>query len=65
MTELAGHVGFASPMTARTFSRRRTSRVELLATAALAISLIVAATAVSIGVARAQMVHGAAIEKIC
>ncbi len=65
MTELAGTIGFASPVTARKFSRRRTLRVELLATAALAISLIIAATAVSIGMARAQMLHGAATEKIC
>jgi hypothetical protein len=65
MTELAGTIGFASPMTARKSSRRRTLRVELLATAALAISLIVAATAVSIGMARAQMLQGTAIEKIC
>ncbi len=65
MTELAGDVGFTSPMTTRKLSRRRTLRIELLATAALAVSLIVAATAVSIGMARAQMLHAAAIEKIC
>jgi hypothetical protein len=63
MTELAGNVGFASPMTARKFTRRRILGVELLATAALAISLIVAATAVSIGMARAQMLHAAVMER--
>ncbi len=65
MTELAGGVGFTSPTTTEKLSRRRLLRIELLATAALAISLIVAATAVSIGMVRAQMLHAATIEKIC
>jgi hypothetical protein len=54
MTELTGMVGFASPITEQKFSRRRNLGVELLATVALAISLVIAATAVSIGMARAQ-----------
>ena len=54
MTELSGNVGFASPMTDRRFSRRRHG-VELFATLALAVSLVIAATAVSIGMARAQL----------
>ena len=54
MTELTGKVGFASPNIENKFSTRRTAGVELIATMALAISLIIAATAVSIGVARAQ-----------
>ena len=57
MTELTGMVGFASPITEKRFSRRRHLGVELLATLALAISLVIAATAVSIGMARAQALH--------
>jgi hypothetical protein len=54
MIELTGKVGFASPIAEKSLSRRRTRGVELIATLALAVSLIVAAAAVSIGVARAQ-----------
>lgn len=54
MTELAGKVGFASPIEKKTIAKRRRLGVELCATLALALSLAVAATAVSIGVARAQ-----------
>lgn len=54
MTELTGMVGFASPVSEKTFSRRHNLGIELAATLALAASLIVAATAVSIGMARAQ-----------
>jgi hypothetical protein len=54
MTELTGKVGFASPSTEEKFSSRRSAGVELIATVALAISLAIAASAVSIGVARAQ-----------
>jgi hypothetical protein len=54
MTELTGKVGFASPTVGRKVTRCRILGVELFATLALAISLLVAATAVSIGVARAQ-----------
>ena len=54
MTELAGKVGFASPISEKTFSKRQRLGVELFATVALAVSLVVAATAVSIGMARAQ-----------
>jgi len=54
MTALTGKVGFASPIAETQSTRRRILGVELFATAALAVSLIVAATAVSIGVARAQ-----------
>jgi hypothetical protein len=54
MTELTGTVGFASPITEKAFAKRRRAGVELFATLALAISLLVAATAVSIGMARAQ-----------
>jgi hypothetical protein len=54
MTALAGKVGFASPISEKSLSRKRTVGIELIATLALAFSLVVAATAVSFGVARAQ-----------
>jgi hypothetical protein len=54
MIELTGKVGFASPIAEKSLSRRRTRGVELIATLALAVALIVAAAAVSIGVARPQ-----------
>ena len=57
MTELTGEIGFTSPMTEKTFSKRRRAGVELMATIALAISLVIAATAVSIGMARAQALY--------
>jgi hypothetical protein len=60
MTELTGMVGFASPNSDKALSRRRRLGIELLATLALAVSLIVAATAVSIGMAHAQACHGMA-----
>jgi hypothetical protein len=53
MTELAGKVGFASPATEKKVSRRRAG-IELFATLSLAASLMIAATAVSIGMTRAQ-----------
>ena len=53
MIELTGKVGFASSVSDRTFAKRRRAGVGLFATLALAISLVIAATAVSIGVARA------------
>ncbi len=54
MTELTGKVGFASPISKTVLSKKRILGVELAATLALAVSLIIAATAVSFGVARAQ-----------
>jgi hypothetical protein len=60
MTELNGReVGFASPATERKFSIRRTG-IELAAAAGLAVALVIAATAVSIGMARAHAFGGAA-----
>jgi hypothetical protein len=53
MTELTGMVGF-TPISENAFSKRRRIGVELFATVALAVSLVIAATAVSIGMARAQ-----------
>ena len=57
MTAQTGQVGFASPASEKALARRRILGIELIATVALAISLIVAATAVSIGMARAQASH--------
>jgi hypothetical protein len=54
MTALTGKVGFTSPISEKSLSRKRIVGVELIATLALAVSLAVAATAVSFGVARAQ-----------
>lgn len=54
MTEFTGReIGFASPANHRKFSIRRTG-IELAATAGLVIALVIAAAAVSIGMARAQ-----------
>ncbi len=55
MTELNGKVGFASPAAKNTLIKHRRAGVELAAAAALAISLVIAATAVSIGATRAQV----------
>jgi hypothetical protein len=54
MSELIGRAGFTSPIAEKTLSRRRNLGVELIATTALAVCLIIAVTAVSIGMARAQ-----------
>ena len=60
MTELTGRgVGFTSPPKEQRFSIRRTG-IELAATIGLVVALLVAATAVSIGMARAQAFGGAA-----
>ena len=54
MTELTGKVGFASPVSTKRITRCRILGVELFATLALVVCLIIAVTAVSIGMARAQ-----------
>ena len=61
MTELTGMVGFTSPREEKTIAKRRRLGVELCATLALAVSLLVAATAVSIGMARAQALHAVSV----
>jgi hypothetical protein len=61
MTALAGKVGFASPNSEKTFTRRRAVGIELIATVSLAVCLIIAATAVSIGMAHAHALGAAAI----
>ena len=47
--ELIGSPGFAAPLAGKTRSRRRAVAIELVATVTLTISLVVAATAVSLG----------------
>ena len=54
MSELTETAGFGAPMAGKTCAKRRRLGVELFATLALAVSLLVAATAVTLGVARAQ-----------
>jgi hypothetical protein len=54
MTELTGKVGFASAVSTKRIARCRIVGVELIATMALVVCLIIAVTAVSIGMARAQ-----------
>ncbi len=57
MNDLTGQVGFGTPTTEHPFAKRRRLGGELFATLALAISMRIAATSVSIGVARAQPFH--------
>jgi hypothetical protein len=57
MTELTGMVGFASPIAAKTLSRQRRLGIELFATVALAASVLIAATAVSLAMAHTQIRH--------
>jgi hypothetical protein len=57
MTELTGMAGFTSPIAEKRSAKRRRAGVELFATLTLAVSLLVAATAVSIGMARVQALH--------
>jgi hypothetical protein len=49
MTDPTGHLGFAPPTADRALSTRRAAAFELLATVTLTVSLVVAATAVSMG----------------
>ena len=49
MTEPTGNVGFAPPKANKTLSTRRIAALELTATLALTVSLVIAATAVSVG----------------
>jgi hypothetical protein len=49
MAELTGNRGFAPPRAEQTRSKRHLAALELIATVALTVSLVVAATAVSIG----------------
>ena len=49
MAELTGNPGFAPPRKENALSRRRAATIELVATVGLTISLVIAATAVSLG----------------
>ncbi len=49
MAELTGKPGFAAPRAEKGRSKQGTAAVELIATAALTVSLVIAATAVSMG----------------
>jgi hypothetical protein len=49
MAELTGSPGFAPPRKQKARSRRRAAAMELIATVGLTVSLVVAATAVSLG----------------
>ena len=60
MTDPTGHLGFAPTRADRTLSTRRVAALELLATVTLTISLVVAATAVSMSkrsLARSDMIE--------
>jgi hypothetical protein len=48
MAELTGNPGFAAPRTEKALSRRAIA-IELIATVSLTVSLVIAATAVSLG----------------
>ena len=61
MAELTGMPGFAPPRKENTASRRRAATIELIATVGLTISLVVAATAVSLG--NRSLTHGELIER--
>ena len=54
MTGLTGKIGFTSPISEKLLAKRRRAGVELFATIAVALSLVVAVTAVSIGMASAH-----------
>ena len=49
MAELTGKPGFAPPRAEETLTKRRAIGLELIATVTLTVSLVVAATAVSMG----------------
>jgi type IV secretory pathway VirB2 component (pilin) len=57
--ELNGRTGFSPPIRPQQSARQRTT-LALIATVALAISIAVAATVVSMGMARADMLSGIA-----
>ncbi len=49
MAELTGNSGFAPPKPKQTLTRRHAAAIELIATLALTVSLVIAVTAVSLG----------------
>ena len=54
MTQWAGEVGSPSLLMEAKSASRRSAGIELFATLALAVALVIAATAVSIGIAQAR-----------
>jgi hypothetical protein len=65
MAELTGFPGFEPPQAAQLLPRRYVAALELLATVTLTVSLVIAATAVSIGdrwLARGDVINGAPIQ---
>jgi hypothetical protein len=61
MTEPTGNVGFAPPKANKRLSTCRIAALELAATLALTVSLVVAATAVSVG--KRSLVRGEGTER--
>jgi len=61
MAEPTGNLGFAPPQADRARSKRRAAALELMATVALTVSLIVAATAVSVG--QRSLARSGAVER--
>jgi len=51
-----GKTGFNHPTSCRSLLKQRIVSIELMATAALAVSLVIAMTAVTIGIARADTI---------
>jgi hypothetical protein len=65
MAELTGSPGFAPLQDEKTLSRRRAAAIEMIATVGLTISLVVAATAVSLGnrsLMRAQFIDRGSVQ---
>ena len=66
MAELTGNPRFrAAPREENTLSRRRAAAIELIATVALTVSLVVAATAVSLGnrsLARGELIERGGVQ---
>ncbi len=61
MAELTGNPGFAPPKADKTLSKCRLAALELVATVALTLALVVAATAVSM--ADKSLAHGVFISR--
>ncbi len=62
MFEPTGEAGFTLPIVQAARTKHRALRLELFATVALAVSLIIAATAVSIGMVRGEAPTATALQ---
>jgi hypothetical protein len=65
MAELTGSPGFAPLKSEKTQTRRRAAAIELIATVGLTVSLVVAATAVSLGnrsLSRGEFIDRASVQ---